>query len=77
MQDKRKVQYKEGLALGIYHAYKNKAQKYGLKYIETSAKSSINIDTSFQSLSKEIITRLGSNILQYTKIKIFVLNRKS
>ena len=45
MEEMRKVSYEEGLEL---------AKHYEIPFLETSAKNSINVDTSFITMSKEI-----------------------
>ena len=45
MEESRKVSYEEGLEL---------AKHYEIPFLETSAKNSINVDTSFITMSKEI-----------------------
>jgi GTPase SAR1 family protein len=46
MEDKRKVSYEQG---------KEFADTYGMKFIETSAKNSINVEEAFVTMTKEII----------------------
>jgi hypothetical protein len=50
------------------------ANQLKVSYIETSAKSADNIDNSFMTISKEVISRLkvnkGSGFLKATSIKI-------
>lgn len=45
MEDSRKVTYEEGLEL---------AKHYEIPFLETSAKSSLNVESSFVTMSKEI-----------------------
>lgn len=46
MEDKRKVSYEQG---------KEFADQYGMKFIETSAKTAHNVSESFVTMTKEII----------------------
>ena len=45
MEESRKVSYEEGSEL---------AKHYEIPFLETSAKNSINVDTSFITMSQEI-----------------------
>lgn len=58
LSEKRKVTYEEGAEL---------AKQYRIDFIETSAKSSTNIDLAFQNLSKTILEKI--NTLQNNKEK--------
>lgn len=48
-EDRRKVSYEEG---------KDLASRYGINFMETSAKSSINVVETFISLAKDIKVRM-------------------
>lgn len=54
MSEKRKVTYEEGVEL---------AKQYKIDFIETSAKSSTNIDLAFQNLSKTILEKINTSQL--------------
>lgn len=40
-----------------YETAKRKADQLGVKYVETSAKSALNVDLAFMSLTKELLDR--------------------
>jgi len=46
----RKVSHKQGLAL---------AERYGIEFLETSARDNCNIDKVFELLTKVVVSRLG------------------
>ncbi len=48
LEEKRKVTYEQG---------KEFADQYGMKFLETSAKTSHNVSDSFVTMTKEIITQ--------------------
>jgi hypothetical protein len=48
LEDQREVKYEEGQKL---------ADKYGMVFLETSAKSNANVETAFIALSKEILKK--------------------
>ncbi|XP_075939334.1 ras-related protein Rab-8B isoform X2 [Anarhichas minor] len=50
MNDKRQVSKERGEKLAI---------DYGIKFLETSAKSSINVEEGFLTLGRDIMTRLN------------------
>ncbi|KAM9765887.1 ras-related protein Rab-8B [Menidia menidia] len=50
MSDRRQVSRERGEKLAI---------DYGIKFLETSAKSSINVDEAFLTLARDIMTRLS------------------
>ncbi|XP_042169792.1 ras-related protein Rab-8B isoform X1 [Oncorhynchus tshawytscha] len=53
MNDKRQVSKERGEKLAI---------DYGIKFLETSAKSSLNVEESFFTLGRDIMTRLNRKI---------------
>ena len=48
LEDKRKVTYEQG---------KEFADQYGMKFIETSAKTAFNVGEAFVTMTKEIIAQ--------------------
>jgi len=50
-ESKRAVPYSKGQAL---------ANEFGIKFFETSAKSNINVEETFQSIAREIMVRLSA-----------------
>ncbi|EGR34065.1 ras small gtpase ric1, putative [Ichthyophthirius multifiliis] len=63
LQEKRQVSFDEGQQL---------AQSLGIKFIETSAKNSTNIDSCFEIMAKDILLRINMIKSQQdnTKVKI-------
>ena len=62
--DKREVNEEEGIELG---------EKYGFKFLETSAKENININEAFDTLVSEIIKKyegVGRNSLTLSKTNL-------
>lgn len=51
LESQRKVSHKQGLAL---------ADKYGIQFLETSAKDNCNIDKIFELLTRAVVARLGT-----------------
>ena len=51
LEHDRKVSHKQGLAL---------AERYGIQFLETSAKDNCNIDKIFQLLTRAVVARVGS-----------------
>lgn len=49
LEDKRKVSYEQG---------KEFADQYGMKFIETSAKTNQNVSDAFVTMTKEIISQM-------------------
>jgi Ras-related protein Rab-1A len=70
LHDDRDVTYEEG---------ENFAEKYGYKFIETSAKDGTNVDTAFLALAKDLIkVRTGGVIIDNKKsIKLDGKKQKS
>ena len=50
LEDKRKVSKEEGQAL---------ADKFGIPFFETSAKSNINISEAFMKIAEDVVERIG------------------
>ncbi len=46
LEDKRKISYEQGKEL---------ADQYGMKFIETSAKTAQNVTSSFETMTEEIV----------------------
>lgn len=51
LSDKRQVSYEEGSQL---------AQQLNIKFIETSAKNSNNIDSAFESMALDVLKRISN-----------------
>lgn len=58
LESERKVTYEQG---------KEFAQQYGMKFIETSAKDSKNVQEAFVTMTKEIITLTKEKTVTATK----------
>ena len=65
--DKREVSEEEG---------QNLAEKYGYKFLETSAKDNINIDETFQALVSEIMDNFKENGRQSLTLSTNKLGKK-
>ena len=63
LEDKREVRFEEGM---------NKASEYGIMFIETSAKSGVNIDEMLEVMAHEVLSRNANNDLNYLKKTNFV-----
>jgi GTPase SAR1 family protein len=50
LETDRKISHKQGLAL---------AEKFGIEFLETSARENSNIDKVFELLTKVVVGRLG------------------
>jgi len=57
MESQRQVSKAEGAAV---------AKKYGVKYLETSAKSALNVFDCFQTMAREMLTRMNKKALKST-----------
>ena len=58
LEDKREVRFEEGM---------NKANEYGIMFIETSAKSAVNINEMLEVMAQETSRRNANNDLNYSK----------
>ena len=58
LEDKREVGFEEGM---------NKANEYEIMFIETSAKSGVNINEMLEVMAHEVLSRNASNDLDYSK----------
>ncbi|XP_056134352.1 ras-related protein Rab-8B isoform X1 [Lampris incognitus] len=61
MNDKRQVSKERGEKLAI---------DYGIKFLETSAKSSINVEEAFFMLGRDIMTRLNRKMVSFNIMNI-------
>lgn len=71
LTDKRQVTKERGEQLAV---------EYGIKFMETSAKSSINVEEAFYTLARDIkakmekkLVRMHVNCITYTLIKLRIL----
>lgn len=58
LEESRKVSYEEGMEL---------AKHYEIPFLETSAKNSVNVESSFMTMSKEIKTNIQNKASMQNK----------
>ena len=58
LEEKREVRFEEGM---------NKATEYEIMFIETSAKSGVNINEMLEVMAQEVLSRNANNDLDYSK----------
>uniref|UniRef100_A0A8C7E6M0 small monomeric GTPase n=1 Tax=Naja naja TaxID=35670 RepID=A0A8C7E6M0_NAJNA len=68
MNDKRQVSKEKGEKLAI---------DYGIKFLETSAKSSINVEEAFFTLARDIMTKLNKKMVGFSWCSHFLISQAS